>query len=368
MSKRSTDQTAPPGLSYKYQRLRERLRRAVESGELAGKLPGERELSRRYSANAKTMNKALTDLATEGLLVRHVGRGTFVAHDAVAKPGRDPTRSMTFGYVIPADGVGPWAQELHCRTASILHELGHEFEQLAIPADVSAELNGRQLSADRLRALDGLALFGLRPAASFLACAAREHLPLVMVANRHEQARTAAVLVDYAQGAFELCQYLIHLGHREIRLCVDPALMPAAGGAEQGYRAAMLRNGLQPRPTCDANSVLATGESARPSAVICIGSNSAALIAKGAAVGARGPLSLCCIPEPCDLMPARQHITSYEVDADRIARWIAELLVSASPTRWQQVVIVPGMIVERGSTAPEVGPVQTLSRPGVAEC
>lgn len=65
-------------LSYKFQRLRERLRQAIASGELAGKLPGERQLSRRFRVNAKTLSKALTDLAAEGLLERSIGRGTFV--------------------------------------------------------------------------------------------------------------------------------------------------------------------------------------------------------------------------------------------------------------------------------------------------
>src|SRR2546430_14008438 len=65
-------------LSYKFQRLRERLRQAIGSGELSGKLPGERQLSRRFKGNAKTLSKALTDLAAEGLLERSIGRGTFV--------------------------------------------------------------------------------------------------------------------------------------------------------------------------------------------------------------------------------------------------------------------------------------------------
>src|SRR5688572_30223621 len=65
-------------LSYKFQRLRERLRAAVASGELSGKLPGERQLARRFRVNAKTLSKALTDLAAEGLLERSIGRGTFV--------------------------------------------------------------------------------------------------------------------------------------------------------------------------------------------------------------------------------------------------------------------------------------------------
>ena len=55
-------------LSYKFQRLREKLRQAIASGELAGKLPGERVLARRFHVNAKTLSKALTDLAAEGLL------------------------------------------------------------------------------------------------------------------------------------------------------------------------------------------------------------------------------------------------------------------------------------------------------------
>src|ERR1700685_2450288 len=66
------------GMSYKFQRLRERIRQAVATGELSGKLPGERELARRFQVNAKTLSKALTDLAGEGLLHRSIGRGTFV--------------------------------------------------------------------------------------------------------------------------------------------------------------------------------------------------------------------------------------------------------------------------------------------------
>lgn len=72
------------GLSYKFQRLRERLREAIASGDLAGKLPGERSLARRFHVNAKTLSKALTDLAAEGVLERSIGRGTYVKGSAEA--------------------------------------------------------------------------------------------------------------------------------------------------------------------------------------------------------------------------------------------------------------------------------------------
>ena len=71
-------------MSYKFQRLREKLRAAIASGELAGKLPGERALAKRFHVNAKTLSKALTDLAAEGLLDRSIGRGTYVKGTAPA--------------------------------------------------------------------------------------------------------------------------------------------------------------------------------------------------------------------------------------------------------------------------------------------
>src|SRR2546428_1153143 len=92
---RAADAQKAQGLSYKFQRLRERLRSAVASGELTGKLPGERSLARRFHVNAKTLSKALTDLAAEGLLHRSIGRGTYVRPaggaapaDLEAPPGR----------------------------------------------------------------------------------------------------------------------------------------------------------------------------------------------------------------------------------------------------------------------------------------
>lgn len=71
-------------LSYKFQRLREKLREAITSGEFQGKLPGERQLAKRFHVNAKTLSKALTDLAAEGLLDRSIGRGTYVKGTAPA--------------------------------------------------------------------------------------------------------------------------------------------------------------------------------------------------------------------------------------------------------------------------------------------
>src|SRR5712675_2902187 len=84
-----TNRVGQTGLSYKFQRLREKLRHAIASGELSGKLPGERALAKRFHVNAKTLSKALTDLAAEGLLDRSIGRGTYVKGSVPAPDAKD---------------------------------------------------------------------------------------------------------------------------------------------------------------------------------------------------------------------------------------------------------------------------------------
>src|SRR3954470_19540942 len=84
------------GMSYKFQRLREKLRAAIASGELVGKLPGERALAKRFHVNAKTLSKALTDLAAEGVLDRSIGCGTYVK-------GSAPTPAVSGRWLVLTD-------------------------------------------------------------------------------------------------------------------------------------------------------------------------------------------------------------------------------------------------------------------------
>ncbi len=62
-----------------YKQVAESLRRDIQARRFTGKVPGERELSQRYSVNFKTANKAVASLVNEGLLTRVKGKGTFVS-------------------------------------------------------------------------------------------------------------------------------------------------------------------------------------------------------------------------------------------------------------------------------------------------
>jgi len=64
-----------------YYQLQQEIRRQIDRGELkAGDLvPSERELAQIYRISRMTVRQSLSNLVTEGLLVREKGRGTFVA-------------------------------------------------------------------------------------------------------------------------------------------------------------------------------------------------------------------------------------------------------------------------------------------------
>ena len=69
------------------QSLRELLTRGADSGTLVpgSKLPTERDLVERLSAPRSAVRRALEALEHEGLITRHVGRGTFLTDAAIRK-------------------------------------------------------------------------------------------------------------------------------------------------------------------------------------------------------------------------------------------------------------------------------------------
>jgi DNA-binding transcriptional regulator YhcF (GntR family) len=183
------------GMSYKFQRLREKIRQAVESGELSGKLPGERELARRFHVNAKTLSKALTDLAAEGLLSRSIGRGTFVRSSTAAGGSSD----------------GPWLlvtdQDVE---PSIIHHLRNLNPQAQVTADL-AVLRPSYLS--QFTAVVDLASNTPEP---FIRDLLVRNIPVVTVGREPRTYSTSAVLVDRALGASHIARGLLLGGHRRL--------------------------------------------------------------------------------------------------------------------------------------------------------
>lgn len=199
-------QKTESGLSYKFQRLREKLRKAIETGELSGKLPGERALSRRFHVNAKTLSKALTDLAAEGLLDRSIGRGTYVKGSAPA--------SAALG--------GPWlllcdADQQNSCTAVHLREAYPEIEV----ASGSQPMRPSFIN-------QFAAVINLSPSTpeTLIRDLLVRNIPLVAIGHEPRTYSVHAVLPDVSLGASRLGRDLLLAGHRKLG-----AIEPPGGGA-----------------------------------------------------------------------------------------------------------------------------------------
>lgn len=214
-------------LSYKFQRLRERLRHAVTSGELTGKLPGERALAQRYNCNAKTLSKALTDLAAEGLLDRSIGRGTYVK-------GSAPTSEVAKSWLVL--GGGDWDNEIL---------------KLATSTSVRCQLvtGEPQTRPSFLNQFSAVIDAGPATPESFVRDLVVRSIPVVVVGREPRGFSTDAVLVDVAGGVSRLARDLHALGHRRF-VAVE------ARGSNQvapALRGALSRSGMD--STVDAVNV-----------------------------------------------------------------------------------------------------------------
>jgi GntR family transcriptional regulator len=116
---------AAPAFSPLYQQIKELLTRSLQGGEWkpGEAIPSEIELAARFRVSQGTVRKAVDELATENLLVRRQGKGTFVATHA------EEQTQYRFLRLQPDDGAASGLQRrlLECR-------------RLRAPADVARAL------------------------------------------------------------------------------------------------------------------------------------------------------------------------------------------------------------------------------------
>ncbi len=181
-------------LSYKFQRLRERLRQAIASGELSGKLPGERQLSRRFRVNAKTLSKALTDLAAEGLLERSIGRGTFVRGQQQV-----PAPAVEEKWLLICD-----ADQIH---SPIVQAISQANPAAQIATDVTS------MRPSFINQFKAVVDFAMATPDSFLRDLIVRNITLVAVGREPRTYSSHTVLVDRTLGASMLARDMMLGGH-----------------------------------------------------------------------------------------------------------------------------------------------------------
>lgn len=147
------DDTSPPcdaseRLAPVYSQIEVHLRSIIQSGEFApgDRLPSESELARKFRTTRTTVRQALTRLVFEGLITRHVGRGSFVATSESDKFPIDSRVCICFEEQVALEG-----KKVTYRAPS--------FEIVALPADAARQLRlpagVDAFKLERIRVIDG---------------------------------------------------------------------------------------------------------------------------------------------------------------------------------------------------------------------
>ena len=156
-----------------YRQICQALREAILSGELAEgtRLPTERAFAQELGVNRTTVMNAYNELASEGLIEGHVGRGTIVRRSYISEPGEpfeSDMPSWLFGLAEGEDAVlGPDARVLSEITAMSGRK---EVISLAagtpaldmLPAEQLSTLFSKNLSLSRQSALGYCPVEGLQ--------------------------------------------------------------------------------------------------------------------------------------------------------------------------------------------------------------
>lgn len=223
--------------AIKSQHIYNDLKTGILNGRFEGKIQGERELSREYDVNVKTVNKAVSKLVEEGLLIRKKGLGTFV---------RSHLQHLSSKIV-----------------ALIIERSGHVYEEYAnsiqrelkalnfIPVTLTfSEFKSSDLFMKHLNDIQPCAIIVQCNQESLLASAIlelRNITPMVFFQNliietEIPNSYKSVFEIDHQKGGYLATKYLIEQGHKNILHLTKYKVAQTVG-----YEQAMTENGLKDR-------------------------------------------------------------------------------------------------------------------------
>jgi hypothetical protein len=327
-------------MSYKYQRLREKLRQAVVGGELSGKLPGERALAKRFHVNAKTLSKALTDLAAEGLLDRSIGRGTYVK-------GAAPAASAPSRWLVLCDEADDPNVACLLQTLRAAHPDLQEATAASVAGMRPSFLNGIGAVIDIAAGTPG----------QFLRDLVVRNVPVVAINREPKTYSTHAVMVDLVLGVQRVARDLLCAGHRRLAAVEPPgstAVSQALRQVASRYQAGdeVVVETLSPAELESGRAVPALLEGG-VTAIVCDCARTANRVKTGLdrlGVKIPGTLSLTavgCLYAGETVCPC----SGYFVACDPMADAVVKLLREGPPAR-PTILWLAGEFLDRGTLGP----------------
>lgn len=223
----------------KSREFRDFLRDMIRQGKYApgDKIPSVREFAGKYALNKTTVNSAILNLATEGLLFSHAGKGTFVV-----KPGKQKSMNI-IGYIFDS-GISRAYPSVAFHIKHLTRKCAENHYSLV--ADEYPAGGGLCESPDFQEKIRTHFFSGLIAYTSLhledIVFLKKHHVPLVIVGEESNDEQTASVCADIFEAVMSLTNHLVKLGHKKIALLTGPAGNKSGELLELGYRAIMAKH------------------------------------------------------------------------------------------------------------------------------
>jgi len=202
-------------------------------------MPSERELARRFRVSYNTIRYANDLLCREGVINRHHGRGTFVAHTPHTLATRGRRNRIGLLYVDLAQPLHPYSQTLTFAIQRAAFQAGYEL----IVEEMRTEelLQGKVPEMIRRRSVDALLLDGRvrEPHIRFLE---DQHMLFVVTGNTPLGNTVPQVRINVEGLAYAMTRELLLAGRSPVWFDVDPGkgeLWHVDLEAYRGYAAAV---------------------------------------------------------------------------------------------------------------------------------
>jgi DNA-binding LacI/PurR family transcriptional regulator len=192
------------------------LRAAISRGEYTPDQPfiTQREIVERFGVSTTTAVRALNDLVAEGLVVRHRGRGTFVAEPATrSRPSSEPAAGVRTVAFVSLNDVDAHQVKIRSGIAAGCAEHGYRLTLSTAPDVESEESVLRQVVADGAHGIIAY-LHDHSRAGATLEELRRSGVSVVLVDRYLPSIPTDAVMFDDFSIGYEVTTAVLDRGHR----------------------------------------------------------------------------------------------------------------------------------------------------------
>jgi len=235
------------GKTSKYIQIADDIRDMIKSGqyETGDKLLSEQELAEKYNVSRITSKKALDDLVSEGLIYRVRGSGSYVA-DKKSPSSRKPSIDM-IAVILPFNPAAGGGMSILQGAEEAANKHGY---YISLHNSNGSRTKEREILLKLTKdSMKGIIYYPYYTAENFdlinmLVC---DKYPIVMIDKYIYDIELDCVVSDNFRGSYDLTQYLIKLGHRNIAFFCDDYIDERSSLRERylGYSRALYDNNIK---------------------------------------------------------------------------------------------------------------------------